>query len=83
MDTNTMTTKTDGRARNGGARPGTGPKPQTMTLRTGDLLIINTVSADGFTGLQNVRVTVTARGRVQLTLETGPDAGMVYKLSKP
>lgn len=50
----------------GGARPGAGRKPRSITLRLDDELVIGETHPDGSTPLESARVIKIERGKVVL-----------------
>lgn len=74
-----MSKRSDGRASNGGARPGAGAKPQTATLRLGQRLAMHQRTPDGFAPIVAGTITEIRRGVPRIVVIVMED-GTEYRL---
>ena len=78
-----MSTQNDGRASNGGARPGAGRPVVKATIRDGDGLMISQVYPDGgYVDLGRGKVRVEKRGNARIIIIAQPD-GSEIRILKP
>lgn len=72
-----MTKRTDGRALNGGARPGAGRPAVKAEIREGDGVMLTHVTPNGVADLGHGRATVEAHGRSRLIKIPQPDGSEI------